>query len=191
MKTMIFALQVEVCDLCGETCSIGCTGIGPKTEVGEIEVLSVCSRCRLKSLYASITRAKKVIMDYQNRETMLEDYEWESFDRFRNELEEDMLDLRYLVEQTIEYYSQLHPQFFRPLYPGMISDFEGRVYRKYDQIPVQVILIEIGKNSDELHKVATSLALDLGLNSYSVVSTTIAKDITMKHKIVEVLSSKC
>lgn len=130
-------------------------------------------------------------MDYQNRETMLEDYEWESFDRFRNELEEDMLDLRYLVEQTIEYYSQLHPQFFRPLYPGMISDFEGRVYRKYDQIPVQVILIEIGKNSDELHKVATSLALDLGLNSYSVVSTTIAKDITMKHKIVEVLSSKC
>lgn len=140
--------KIEVCDFCGEDSPMGCTGIGPKTEIGVIEVMSICPRCRLNSLHTSIERAKKEIDEYQKREMLLKDYEWENYLLTKEALEDYILDLRYLVDKTIEHYMALHPLLIRPLNASIAFTTHSGIFTSYNEARIKVQLLEIGGQSN-------------------------------------------
>ncbi|WDH82434.1 hypothetical protein PUW24_06080 [Paenibacillus urinalis] len=162
--------KIEVCDFCGEESPMGCTGIGPKTEVGVIEVMSICPRCRLTSLHSSIESTKKKIEEYQKRDMLLEDYEWENYFLTEDSLEDYILDLRYLVNKTIEHYTALYPLLIQPLNASISGATRSGIYAHLDQGDrVKVRLVEIEGPSMHLYTISAAFSRDLGLNSYSVV----------------------
>ncbi|MGV2887575.1 hypothetical protein [Paenibacillus taichungensis] len=168
--TTITANKIEVCDFCHEESPMGCTGVGPKTEIGVIEVMSICPRCRLSSLHSSIKKSKKEISEYKERDMLLEDYEWENYYETREFLEESIMDLHYLVKQTIEHYSALYPNLIQPLNAEIDGAASSGIYIQLDQADrVMVQLFEHDGVPMHLHSIVAVFTRDLGLTSYSVV----------------------
>jgi len=161
---------VEVCDFCYEETAIGCTGVGPKTEIGVIEFMSICSRCRLTSLHPSILKIRKEVADYKARLPELEDYEWECYHDLRQYLEDARMDLRFLVDKTIEHYASLNPLLIRPLNtPHRGAELPG-IYTYLDEEDhMKVLLVEFGPPVQNHHTLAAAFIKDLGLPSFLVI----------------------
>ncbi|RRJ54927.1 hypothetical protein EHV15_35745 [Paenibacillus oralis] len=165
--TMTTKKRIEVCDFCYEESQIGCTGVGPKTEVGIIDVMAICSRCRLRSLHSSIEKVKKEISEYQKM-FVLDEYEMESFYEFREYLREAIVDLRYLLGKTIQHYMKLYPGLFHPLNEGISGIARSGIYTQLDEENhITVWMVE--HHGVQFRDVASAFTRDLGLSSFTVV----------------------
>jgi len=167
--------KTEICDFCHEETPIGCISIGPKTEVGMLDLVGVCPRCRLKGIYPSIEKKQKEIEEYSKRGLyMLNEDEWEDYHSTKKLLEDNIIDLKFLVNRTINYYKELHPLLFHS-FNESYSDSTGAVERSgiytylddKNKVSVHYVVRSVTEYN-ESHLMAISFTTDLGLSSFTV-----------------------
>lgn len=164
--------MTEICEFCNEESPIGCTGVGPDTEVGMLDVLGVCPRCRLKGIHSSIKTYQNEVKEFYNRLYSLDEDEWQSYHSAKETLENKINDLKYLVRKTIEYYMELYPLLFHPLddsYADQNVERSG-IYTLIDHFNrVHIHLVEMGDTNLESHSIAAAFTHALSLDTYATV----------------------
>lgn len=162
--------KIEVCDFCNEVTIMGCTGVGPRTEIGIIEVMQMCARCRLSSLYKSIVNVKQDLEEtndllYGDAEELFAYYET------RNRLEEWLDDTRYLVHKTIRHYWERYPLLIHEMNAKSAGRGRTGLYTHFKDgvVNVQLIIVGSDKESDYIRTIVKAYVRDLGLETYSTL----------------------
>lgn len=125
---------IETCDFCYKTTDLGCSGVGPETEIGCIEVMSICPACELASLQNSIPRALDEIKEFKLKEMNLgfSDYEQDLLDYIdtKERLGRYYCEQLHLVEKVNTHYVDKYPEQVHPLNKSMEESLQTGVYTK-------------------------------------------------------------
>lgn len=158
----------ETCDFCNKKSVLGCNGVGPQTEIGCIDIMSICPTCALTSLHSAIPHAISVIEEFNLNEMQMEEDEYDIALKFFLETKDDLqryyCDQLNLAEEINTYYVNRYPGIIHPLNKQVGESIRSGVYTHCSNgnLSVEMHLRTI---QDRLAAEAYSIALGLPSNT--------------------------
>lgn len=125
---------IKTCDFCYKESVLGCTGVGPETEFGCLDVMGICPTCKLTSLRSSIPYLRTSIEEcekelyYTDMEEDKYDYVEKSYFLSKNKLEEYYQDQLYLAGEVNNYFAGKYPSQVHPLNKSIEENLQLGIY---------------------------------------------------------------
>ncbi|MCW3793882.1 hypothetical protein OM416_20015 [Paenibacillus sp. LS1] len=125
---------IETCDFCYKESVLGCSGVGPQTEIGCIDVMGICPTCELSSLRSSIPNFRNMIEEYKTSMDDIHieqdeyDYVEKSYFEAKDGLQERYSDQKYLANKVNNYYSNKYPAQVHPLNKSLDGNMQPGIY---------------------------------------------------------------